>query len=94
MLGATLSLSQRSGGSSGDVAVVKPLPVPGAVQQGQTLPSNWTMCQTMEGSSGRSRGEEQGAAHLGSEDSGCQEFLSRQRDDPSCAGSRGTESQA
>lgn len=40
---------------------------------------------------GRARGK--GSAHLWSKDSGYQEFLSKQRDNTSCAGSRGTESQ-
>lgn len=55
--------AQRSGGLrlSGDVAMVKPQPVPGAVQQGQSLPSNWTTCQTMgvhlAGAGGKSEGQ-------------------------------------
>lgn len=64
MLGATLSLFQCSGGRSGDVATVQPLPVPGAVQQGQSLPSNWTMCHIMGGFSWQEWGDEQGAGGL------------------------------
>lgn len=56
MLGASLSLFQCSGGRSGDAATVKALAVPGAVQQQQSLPSNWTMCHIMAGAQGMHKG--------------------------------------
>lgn len=91
MLGATLSLCQRSGRRSGDVATAKPC-------QRQVLCSRDSLfqatgpCVTSGGIIQQERRTRVwGAAPLG--DSGSQVFLSNQRDNTSCAGSRGTESQ-